>query len=261
MPTILLGYDDPAYEDTQSHKPSIGLTYWFGPKWGFDVSGSYARNEYERSDDANEYLGSVSLLKKFGKNFTGLIRYSHYVVSYEGESGNDKNYIPSIGCQYNIEKDISLIADFGYFYSDRALSDNESGFTGDFRLIKKFKRGQLNLAMLGGYDYSLLNGQNLGYGVYYEGDISLRYQLAKHVNGNFFGSYRNTDYKNASGRTDKTPIIGLGLSWQALQWMNVGLNYQFRSVDSTVDTEDYNENRIGVRITLTPKQPFHTSRY
>jgi hypothetical protein len=257
----LYSYEDPTTEDKQSHNPTIGLTYWFGPKWGFDITGGYSRDEYEHSNSANEYSGSLSLLKRFGKNFIGYIRYSHYVVNIDGQSGEDTTYMPTIGIKYNIEKDISLIADFGYFFSNRASSDNQSSPTGDLRLIKNFKHGQLNLALLGGYDYSLLDSESLGYGVYYEGDISLTYQLAKHVYGNFYGSYRNTEYKDASDRTDKIPSVGLELTWEALQWMNVGLNYRFRSVDSTVDTENYNENRVGVKITLTTKHPFHTSRY
>ena len=257
----LLNNDDPAYEDKQTHNASAGLTYWFGPKFGFDVGGQYTRSEYEVSDNLKEYKGSVSLLKRFGKQFIGYIRYTHAVVNYDGLSGNDTTYIPSIGIKYDIEKDISLIADFGYFFTESDFRDNTSNFTGDLRLIKQFEHGQLNLAVLGGYDYDLYGAESLGYGEYIEASASLNQQLGKHFYGNIFGSYRNTDYKDTSDRTDKSPTLGLGLSWQALQWMNVGLSYLFRSVDSTVDSYDYDENRVTVRITLSPKQPFHTSRY
>jgi hypothetical protein len=257
----LLNNDDPTYEDKQNHYIRAGLTHWFGPQWGFDVSGKYTRGEFEFSDNINEYQGSVSLLKRFGKHFIGYIRYSHSVVNYASKSGEDVTYIPSIGIKYDIEKDISLIADAGYFYTDSEFRDNTSNAIGDLRLIKRFEHGQLNLAVLGGYDYDLYGAETLGYSVYYEGSASLNYQLAKHVYGNIFGSYRDTKYKDQSDREDKTPTIGVGLNWQALQWMNLGVNYRFQSVDSTIDTEDYDENRVSVRITLTPNQPFHTSRY
>ena len=257
----LLSNDDPEYQDEQNHNASAGLTHWFGPKWGFDVSGQYTRAEYEVSDNINEYQGSLSLLKRFGKHFIGYIRYSHVVVNYDSKSGNDTTYIPSIGIKYDIEKDISLIADVGYFYTDSDFRDNTSNAAGDLRLIKRFEHGQLNLAVLGGYDYNLYGAETLGYGVYYEASASLTYQLAKHVRGNIFGSYRDTKYKDASDREDKRPTIGLGLNWQALQWMNLGLNYQFQSIDSTIDANDYDDNRVSVVITLVPKVPFHTSRY
>ena len=257
----ILSNDDPAYEDKQNHNASAGLTYWFGPKWGFDVNGSYKRGEFEVSDNVNEYQGSLSLLKRFGKHFTGHIRYSHLVVNYDGESGDDTTYIPTIGFKYDIEKDISLIADAGYFYTDSELRENTSNAIGDLRLIKRFEHGKLNLALLGGYDYDLYGAETNGYGEYYEVSISLSHQLAKHVHGNIFGSYRDTKYKDQSDRKDKRPTVGLGLTWKALEWMNIGVNYRFRSVDSTIDTNDYDENRVSVKITVFPTVPFHTSRY
>ena len=257
----LLSNEDSRYENKQNHNASAGVTYWFGPQWGFDVSGQYTRGEFEFSDNVDEYQGSVSLLKRFGKQFIGYIRYSHLVVEYDGESGNDTTYIPTVGFKYDIEKDISLIADVGYFYTDSDFRENTSNAIGDLRLIKRFEHGKLNLAVLGGYDYSLFGAERLGYGEFYEASISFSHQLAKHVNGHIFGSYRDTKYKEQADREDKRPIIGLGVYWQALEWMNVGLNYQFRSIDSTIDTADYDENRVSVSITVYPTQPFHTRRY
>jgi len=237
------------------------LNYWFGPKWGFEVNGSYMRGEFEFSDNVNEYQGSVSLLKRFDKHLIGYIRYSQLLVKYDDESGDDTTYIPTIGFKYDIEKDISLIADVGYFYTDSERRENTSSAIGDLRLIKRFEHGKLNLALLGGYDYDLYGAETNGYGEYYEASISLSHQLAKHLNGNIFGSYRDTKYKDQSDREDKRPTAGLGLTWRALEWMDIGLNYRFRSVDSTIDTNDYDENRVSVRITVFPTVPFHTSRY
>ena len=257
----LLSNDDPVYEDKQNYTPSVGLTYWFGPQWGFEVNGSYTRGEFEVSDNVDEYQGSVSLLKRFGKNFIGHIRYSYDAVKYDGESGDDKTHIPTIGFKYDIEKDISLIADAGYYYTDSELRENTSSAIGNLRLIKLFEHGKLNLAVLGGYDYNLYGAETNGYGEYYEASISLSHRLAKHLNGNIFGSYRDTTYKDQADREDKRPTVGLGLTWQALEWMSVGLNYRFRSVNSTIDANDYDENRVSVKITVFPTVPFHTSRY
>jgi Putative beta-barrel porin 2 len=256
-----LNNDDPSYEDKQSHSASAGLTYWFGPKWGFDVSGQYTRGVFEVSDNVNEYQGSISLLKNYGKHFTGYIRYTHFVVNYDDRSGSDTTYIPSVGFKYDIEKDISLLANAGFFHTDSDFRESTSNAIGDLRLIKLFEHGKLNLAILGGYDYDLYGAQTLGYGTYYEASVSYNHQLGKHVYGNIFGSYRDTKYKDQNDREDKRPIVGLRVTWQALKWMNLGLNYRYRSVDSTVDTESYDENRVSVQVTLTPKVPFHTSRY
>jgi len=252
--------DDPVNEDKKVHTPSARVTYWFSPQWGFDVNGNYQHSDNEFSDDLDLFGGSVSFLKRFSKQFTGFIRYSQTIANYMGETSDDITYIPSIGFNYDIEKDITLIADIGYFYNDYELRESQSGVSGDLRLIKRFERGKLNFAALGGSDYSLYDSDNLGFSVFYEASVSGTYQFAKHLAGNMFGSYRNSDYIDAD-RKDKRPTVGLGLSWQALEWMNLGLDYRFQKVDSTVDVNDYDDNRVSVRITVFPTVPFHTSRY
>jgi len=255
-----LDNDDPDIEDKQAHNPAAGLTYWFGPKWGFDVSANYVRGEYDVSDDVDAYSGTVKLQKRFGVHFFGYVGYTHTVANYEGTTEDSTIYNPSIGFNYDIEKDISITFNAGYFYAEFETSDSESGGTGDIRLIKRFERGKINLSALGGADYSYLDSEQSGFNVFYEGAVSGTYQIAKHFNGNIFGSYRNSDYTD-SDRKDETITTGVGLGWQVLEWMQLGLEYRYRTFDTTLDTDDYDENRVGVKITLVPTVPFHTSRY
>ena len=255
-----LNNDDPNDEDKQAHNSSAGLSYWFSPKWGFDVSGNYLRGEFDFSDDVNAYSGNVKLQERFGKHFIGNVGYTHTVANYEGTTEDATIYNPSIGFNYDIEKDISIAFNAGYFYSEFETKDSQSGASGDIRLVKRFERGKINLSALGGADYSYLDAEQSGFNVFYEGAVSGSYQIAKHFSGNIFGSYRNSDYTD-SDRKDETIITGLGLSWLALEWMHLGLEYRFRTLDSTIETEGYDENRVSVNITLVPTVPFHTSRY
>jgi len=252
--------DDSDLEDKESHSPFAGVTYWFMPKWGFSLDGSYTRGEFDFSDDVDIYTGSVSLLKRFSRRFTGFLRYTHNVVDYTGETEGDTTYNPSVGIQYDIEKDISLIAEFGYFNNDFEGRDSESNVTGNVRLIKLFKRGKLNLAVLGGYDYAFFTTDKLGFNTYYEPSASLTYRLTPRVNSKFYGSYRNTDYSDFD-REDDIVTAGLGLTWRVLDWMSLGLNYRYRTVDSTIDSEEYDENRVSAGITLVPSVPYHHTRY
>jgi len=253
--------EDPTVEDNQFHNPSAGLTYWFGPKWGFEVNGDYVRGQYEFSEDVDLFRGGVSLLKKFDKHFMGYIRYTHVVVNYEGEDNDDATYNPSIGFNYDISKDISVNFDAGYFRNDFKLRKDEDAFNGSLLLVKRFERGKINLSALGGFDYSFFGAEKLGFNLFYEGGVSGNYQLAKHFNGYIYGSYRNTEYTDEGDREDKSGQVGVGLAWQALEWMSLGLDYRFRSLESTIVTNEYDENRVFVTITVYPTVPFHTSRY
>ncbi len=252
---------DSSDDDNQYHNPSAGLSYWFSPKWGFEVGGYYKRGEFESSDDVDLYNGFVGLNKRFGKHFVGYIRYSHIVVNTERETEDDTTFNPSIGFKYDIEKDISVLFDAGYFYNDFKLRKDVDAFNGSLRLIKEFEHGKINLSALAGYDYSFFGEEKLGFNQFYEGGVSGNYRLAKFVNGRIFGSYRNSEYTDESDREDEIVRVGASLTWQALEWMSLDLGYRFRSVNSTIETNEYDENRVNVRITLTPKQPFRTSRY
>jgi len=238
----LLRNDDPTYDDNDGQTPSIGLTYWFLPQWGFEANASYTKGEFELSDDRDLVSGNVSLIKKFTRNLEGYIRYTHLMVDYDGLTEDDSTYNPSVGIKYLIAEDISCFLDVGWFYNDFEYRDDQYGPTGNLRLIKTFKRGTLNFAASGGYDYSLFGTENLNFEEFYEIAGSATYQLAKHVSGNIFASYRDDDYIDTD-REDKTTRAGLGLTMQALPWMSVGLYYTFRNVDSTVVGEEYDENR------------------
>jgi hypothetical protein len=262
--TLRLGYnhyilknDDPTLEDSESHNPTIGLTYRFLPKWGLAANATYTRGEFEISDDRDLWFANVSLMKWFTKNFQGYLRYSYTGVNYIGETEDDQTYNPSIGIVYAIANDISLTLDIGYYNNNYEFRDDQSGLTLDGRLKKTFKRGSINLSTLGGYDYSLFGAENLGFTQFYEVAASGTYSFTKRLSGDVFGSYRDNNYKDTfPDRDDLVTSAGLGLAIQPLNWMSIQLRYTYRSVDSTVDTNDYEENRGLIGITLFFPTPF-----
>jgi hypothetical protein len=262
--TLRLGYvhyilknDDPDIDDSENHSPTIGLTYWFLPKWGFAANGTYSRAEFDTADDRDLWFGNVSLMKWFTKNFQGYLRYSYTAVNYMGETEDDQTYNPSIGIIYAIANDISLTLDIGYYNNNYEFRDDQSGLTLDGRLTKMFKRGSINLSTLGGYDYSLFGAENLGFNQFYEVAGSGTYFFTKRLSGDVFGSYRDNNYMDTfPEREDLVTSGGLGLTIRPLMWMSIQLRYTYRSVDSTVDTNDYEENRGRIGITLFRPTPF-----
>ncbi len=62
-------------------------------------------------------------------------------------------------------------------------------------------------------------------------------------------------------REDDTTKVGAGLKWEPLRWMYIRLSYEYRTVDSDIDSNDYDENSVFFKISLFPSSPFRTSRY
>jgi len=253
--------DDPIYEDNERYNPYVGLTYWFAPEWGMNMRGSYTKGEFDDSDDLDEWYGSARLIKRFSRYLEGFVQYAHTVVEYGGNSEDFQIYNPSAGFNYTISDDTSFSLEMGYAFLNRDEEDDESFISAIGNLTKTFRRGSINIIGSSGYEVSDFGAENLGVVEFYELGGSVTYQLTRHLSSNVFGSYRNNEYiEETPEREDKITRAGLGLSMQALEWMLLSLDYAYSTVDSTVDIEEYDENRVRFRITLSTPRPYRTSQ-
>ena len=253
----LLKNQDASIEDSTAHNIAANLTYWFSTQWGWETFLGYDKEMLDRSDDQDQWSASFGLLRRFGKHFTGHLRYSYTLMDYESVSENDQTHNPSIGIQYSLEKDISLSVDMGYYINDFGLRESQSGVSLNAGLVKKYQRGTLNLSGQGGQDYANGGAENLGFEEYYEFAASGSYQITQSVDGNLSGSFRNSSYKDTLlGREDNSYRAGLGIRWQAVKWMSLGTTYTFRQVDSSDPANDYSENRIAFDVKLSPSESY-----
>lgn len=252
----ILRNEDPTITDNDVHTPSAGFTYWFTPRWGTSGDFSYQIADYENSYNSKRFLGKISINRKITKNLEGYVRYSHSDVQYQGITEDDRTYNPSIGVDYQYADDISLSLDAGYFINDFDLRSDQSGFTVDGLLSKRFQKGSFDLSARSGYDYSLGQATDNGFQLFYEAGASGTYLFTKHISSNIFGSYRYSEYPDLSPtQTDETTAAGAGLNLQLLKWLTASFNYTYRFVDSNTGT-NYTENRAAIRFTVFPATPF-----
>ena len=214
------------------------------------------------SDDFEQINTRVRVLRKISRVLDGFIQFGYGTLDYDGNREDAEGYSVSAGFDYAIAADISLSIDAGYSWLDRDISDDESGVSGEVKLTKTLSRGVIYFTGSGGFADPNFGAETLGISEFYEVGGSVKHQLTKHLTGNAFASYRYDKFlEQTPEREDKTTKAGVGLTMQALQWMSIGLNYDFRRFDSTLDVDDYDENRVFFMITLSPSVPFRTSRY
>ena len=260
--------DDPELTDDKSHNPYMGVTFWFGPEWGLEIMGDYTRSEFDESndsfddsDDSDQWYGSTRLIKRITRHLEGFVQYAHTALNYDGTTEDYQVYNPSAGFNYTISNDIFFSLGIGYSILDREESDNDSVMSANGSLTKTFRRGSINIVGSGGYEESDFGAETLGVTEFYQLGGSATYQFARYFSGNIFGSYRNNQYIDEDPeREDDITIAGVGLSMQALEWMSLSLDYAYRKVDSTLDEDNYDENRVIFRITLFPPRPFRTGQ-
>ena len=192
----------------------------------------------------------------------GYLRYSQTNFYYEGETGDDKTYNPSVGIDYIIAEDLTLNFEVGHFVNEYEKREDLDGLTLDARLIKRLRRGSINLFARGGYDQSIGQTENLGFEQFAEGGVSATYQFTRYISGNVNGFYRFSDYVDSIvDRRDNIFRGGAGLTFVPLRWMSIDVRYSYNGIESNVDANDYQENRAMLTITLAPSAPYRTSNY
>ena len=269
----ILENDDPDVEDKKRHSPSIGLNYWFTSQFGLETSASYTRGKYDKpdfadvpyEDDFDNWYGNIKLINKFSKYFEGYIQYAHTVRDFDERNTEDYNvYDSSIGINYAVAEDFNLTLGVGYFIQDRETSDDETGaiINADLGKTWRLKRGRVNISGSSGYHQSDFGAENLGFEQFYKARFLAVYGLTKRITGDINIYYRRDEYINLedNDREDETWRGGVGLTFKPLKWLSCKLKYSYRKVDSSEDYNDYAENRVFIRVTLSPSLPFRISQ-
>jgi hypothetical protein len=245
----------------RSTTPTAGFSYWSVPhKAGIDADISHTAGQFsDSSDDFENWHGKMKLTKKFSRHLEGNFQYDYTAMDFNGADNEDyKVHAPSVGVKYMLAEDLPFTINVAYIFRDKAFSDDEAfvSLNGDFGKTWAFSRyGTAALDISSGYDESYFGAEKLGFGVYYDAKCRATYAFNRNFSGDIFGLYRTNKYVDLDDvRNDKTKEAGSGITFQE-KWLSIRLEYLYRSVDSTVSENDYEENRIRVRVMLSPDRP------
>ncbi len=255
----ILENEDPSIGDNTRHIPTIGLTYWFLPDWGFETNCTYTQGDFDQGNDLDQWDGNVRIIKRFNRQLNGFVSYNQLVAEFENDIGNYRIYNGSIGFDYAVAQDLSITFDLGHYIQDdeQEGTDELSGTSGNFMMNKTYRQGSVGLVASGGYDEEYFGAENLGLSSFYEIGGTASYQFTRQASGNIFSSYRNSDYEDiVPDRDDETITAGFGFAFRVLQWMNLSFDYTYRIYDTTQNENDYVENRGMIRVTFSPAQPY-----
>jgi len=67
--------------------------------------------------------------------------------------------------------------------------------------------------------------------------------------------YRNSEYIDVAGRTETTSSYGASLNYRMNPWLLLTLRFVHHTVDSSIPTDSYDENRISLGVTMSPTTP------
>ena len=280
---ILRNDNTDQYEDSNVNTGTAGLTYFFGPKWGTQLEGTYANRAFEQtqnyagvpSSDSDFWGGRIQLIRRFSRATDGFLEFRYGNVKYT--SGNIFSVVPGegqptlvvnedyqiydgrVGVDYAIAQDMTLTANVGWVFKVNDVTDNQDGGVGELVLRKELQRGGFRLEAGAGYDLGTLSTTAQNYGVtrYYRAGATGDYQLFRRVYGDIYGAYRHNKYIDTFPERDEDLYLaGAGITWQPFRWGSIRLGYSYRQSISDVNIYEYTENRILLNLSLATELPY-----
>jgi len=266
----ILKFDDPADDDSQEFTPSVGVTYWFTQWTGMELGGEYTRGLYDEdtSTDFNNYRGRMRLNQRITRDF-GV--YGEYLqifrdfdenggVSTGGDIENDYwVYAPSAGVFYQFDPTLTSSLGAGYFYQQIEDADDEQGpfLNAEINKLWDFQRWNVRARGSSGLDSQDFSGDTQGFERFAQAELIGRYNFTRDFFGDIRSRYRYSDFVNSEDdEVDHRYSVDVGLGYSVTRWMTLRLAYAFDKLDAINSTDDYEQNRAYVTVTLQPDQPW-----
>ncbi len=277
--------DDPEVEDNEEYRPEIDLVYWFSLFYGIHVNGAYTRGVYKEdsefigipTDDFDNWFGSLIFSRRYSRHFFLFLQYDHIYRNYDGDTDDDYEvYMPSIGFEWQIERDLHLrMGGGGYFFQYVDEGEDEEGWSLNAIIDKtwNFRRGSMVLRGNTGIDQNDFGAQNLGLGQFVSVRLDADYDFSRKFSGNLSADFRYSDViSDEEDRIDDEVIsddeniedetryaLEAGLTYLPYSWMTLNLNYRYIHYDINSDNEledkNISENRILFGIELASDVP------
>jgi hypothetical protein len=244
----LLENEDVTLDDGRIKNPFGNVTYWFDIKNGVELNYEFTDATFSRDDRTiadDDYTGheaGIRYIHRFTQNTNGAIGYNITTRNFDGLTEDYDIHEVSIGFEHVLSSDISLSLGGGYFTQENERSDDETGYSYNASLEKRFQRGNFSIGAQGGWDEAYLDAERRGFTRYWSADSRLEYMFMQNLNGYAEGSLRRDE--DSADREWKTQRANCGLRLMFMRWFSLSLNYSYAQRDDDVDLEDYTDNRV-----------------
>jgi len=248
--------DNPGEEDSVLNSPEIGLISWFSSLYGVEARARYTYGWFDESENRDIWDGRIRLMRVFTRVLDGYVQYRHNHVRYSGDRPGYTVYEPSVGISYQFAREGAMSVGVGYYIRESQDSDRDEGFVLNADIDKTWSTRRSSFTLLGssGYQEAFARTGEEGFIVYYLGRATYTYALRRDLDWNLFGGYRRNIYKDRDPeRRDNIYDVGTGLDYMLTRHVSVGLDYDYRRVDSNIRNEEYYENRGTLTLNWRPQ--------
>jgi hypothetical protein len=272
--------DDSTVQDSRGYGPRGGFVYWFNIRNGISADVSYRKAELEVSSDYDALRSSGTYTYRFNPRTQANLTYGYDKVDYDEENLEGRvdleegtlifdrdfeNHRFSLGLSHQFTPNISGGISAGYSVRKPKTGDSTGEPTASASLGIISERSSFNLKAVTGPGFQSLQAQNLGYNIFTRVSADYTYLLAENLSTSLNAFYSYYDYKDTVSvleperRKDHLWSARASLGYLFLEWLSASLNYRYIQRESTIDQNDFVDNRVTLKLTafhLSEPKPF-----
>ena len=251
----LLENEDVTLNDGKIQNPFANMTYWFDIKNGVELNYEFTDAKFSRDDGTeaeDDYTGhgaGIRYIYRFTQNTNGSIGYDFTTRNFDGGTPDYEIHEELIGFEHALSPDASLSLGGGYFTQKREGFGDETGYSYNASLAKRFQRGSFSIGGRGGWDEAYLEAERRGFTRYWSADSRLEYTFMQELNGYAGGSYRRD--RDSANREWKTQRANCGVRLMFMRWFSLSMDYSYAQRDGDFDLEDYTDNRVMLTLSAS----------
>jgi hypothetical protein len=263
----LLNSDSDQTEDSRTNEGFLNLGTWFVPKFGVDLTSSFARWEFQQpgsftgfpTDDFYQYQAGLTMNYRWRPQRIAYARYNIVYQDYDHEFGAlstlvSEDYVvhqPTLGVSLDLGPNTEFGVEFGYFRQDFDGDRNgEDGYVLNGSFDTRGERTRFGIQTNSGYDLDYGSSDNQGFSKYSDNSARVDYELNENLGIFATARYRWEDFTETN-RTDHTYGGRAGLGYTFRRWLSVSLEGGHLRRDSTDSNDEFTDNRVTLRITTS----------
>jgi len=248
----ILNNEDPRFEDSQEFLPSAGFTNWFSVHYGCTFDYSYGKAEFDVSDDYQRHLGIASFLYRVNPKTETSLSYSYDHLDYSGQRVDYDVHEIRLGFSHEFSSRTTGALTGGYYIVVPEEGDNRGEPTGSVTLTHTASRSTFTLDGAAGYRRQAIQAENFGLSFFSSATIAFTYQPLERLSTALTGSYFRDEFQETvDDRVDTNWRGTVAFDYLLLRWLTGSLLYEYRKLDSNIEGDRYDDNRVTINFTAT----------
>lgn len=240
---------DPAGEDSKENYISPRVVYWFNIRNGLLLEYGFTHGDFEISPDLIGHNLRGRYTYRFNPRTSIFGEYIYMKRDFDSPGIDYQINNPNIGIEHAFTPTLTGRAQVGYFWQKPERGASTDGLFFDLGITQREQRTVINLSFQGGYREDYFTAENLGFTKYYRGLASLTHRLDPRFSLEASGALERAEY--LTDRKDWLYFIRGGATYQILRWLTLSFEASHRGNDSNVDSVEYKENRLLLRLSAT----------